>query len=296
MSDHGAGKLHAMVNLNRWLANEGHLTFVEGQGAYRRSSLINRVATAYKRYLPVSWRAWIRRSLPGSFKSAKEKMESQLFASAIAWQKTRVYSLGACGNIFINLKGREPAGTVEAGSEYEALRDEVAARLAELRSPQGKPLVRQVLRREEVYHGRYLDLAPDLVVTWHDYGYWGRARYDQITTELFETDFSWEFGTLPLSGTHRPDGILIACGGDVIPGQQIEGARLVDLMPSIMSYLQLPVPRTLDGEVLADLFRAGAVEIRYADADEDALEQEEFSFSASEEDRIKQHLENLGYL
>jgi predicted AlkP superfamily phosphohydrolase/phosphomutase len=295
LSDHGGGPLQAMVNLNRWLADEGWLAFRQSGGVKQRSRLINQAAHAYKTYLPHSVRAWIRRTLPGPFKQAKEQMESALFGDAIAWEETRVYSLGACGSIFVNLRGREPAGLVAPGNEYEALCQEVSERLMTLKTPGGKPLVKQVLRREELYHGPFLADAPDLIIVWHDYGYWGRARYDQSAPELFETDFHWDFGVLPISGTHRPEGILMATGPGVAAGHSITGAKLIDLTPTMMAFLGIPVPRGLDGCVLESIFGPGSLSITYDETDA-VLEQGDFAFSAEEEAKIKQHLTDLGYL
>jgi predicted AlkP superfamily phosphohydrolase/phosphomutase len=295
MSDHGAGPLHAMVNLNRWLADEGWLTFRQSGSVQRRSHFINRAAHAYKTYLPGSVRAWIRQTLPGSFKQAKEQMESALFGDAIAWDKTEVYSLGACGSIFVNLRGREPSGNVTPGHEYEALCQAVSERLLTLENPDGKPLVKHVWRRDELYHGRFLEDAPDLIVVWHDYGYWGRARYDQNAPELFETDFHWDFGVLPISGTHRPEGILMAVGPGITAGQAVTGAKLIDLAPTMLAFLGIPVPCGLDGRVLESIFTLDTLSITYDETDA-ALEQGDFAFSSEEEEKIKQHLTDLGYL
>jgi predicted AlkP superfamily phosphohydrolase/phosphomutase len=294
LSDHGAGPLHAMVNLNRWLADEGWLTFRQSAGMKQRSRLINQTAHAYKTYLPGPVRAWIRQTLPNPFKVAKEQIESALFSDAIAWEQTKVYSLGACGNIFINLKGREPSGVVTE-AEYEAVCQAVSRRLLTLQTPQGTPLVKKVWRREELYHGPFLADAADLIIVWHDYGYWGRARYDQNALELFETDFHWDFGVLPISGTHRPEGILMALGPGIAAGQTITGAKLIDLAPTLLAFLGMPVPRGLDGRILESIFAPDSLTITYDETDPFG-EENEFAFSAEEEAKIKQHLTDLGYL
>jgi predicted AlkP superfamily phosphohydrolase/phosphomutase len=294
LSDHGAGPLQAMVNLNRWLADEGWLTFRQSVGIRQRSRLITQTAHAYKTYLPAPVRAWIRQTLPAPFKQAKEQIESALFSDAIAWERTRVYSLGACGNIFINLKGREPSGVVTA-AEYEALCQAVSQRLLSLQTAEGKPLVKKVWRREELYHGPFLAEAPDLIIVWHDYGYWGRARYDQSAAELFETDFHWDFGVLPISGTHRPEGILMAAGPGIAAGQLATDARLIDLAPTILAFLGMPVPRGLDGRILESIFAPDSLTVTYDEADS-LKGKDEFAFSAEEEAKIKQHLADLGYL
>ncbi len=303
MSDHGAGKLHAMVNLNRWLADEGYLAFRGTRAVSQRASLIKRAAVAYKRFLPAAARAWVRRHLTGAFTRAKEVMESNLFAAPIDWEHTRAYALGACGNVFINLQGREPNGVVPPGPAYEALRDEIAGRLAALRGPEGQLLVEAVRRREEVYHGPYLDLAPDLVVIWRDYGFWGRARYDQNAPELFETQFAWDFGILPQSGTHRPDGVLIAAGPGIPADLAIEGARLIDLAPTILAYLGVPVPGSMDGAALTRLFADAPLTVRYVEDGQESNgdagsgpPEETFRFTDEEEAKVMRRLEELGYL
>ena len=65
--------------------------------------------------------------------------------------RSRVYSL-IPGRIYVNVKGREPTGIV-APQDYDAVRDDAAATLLELRAPNGDAVIRQVLKREEVYWG-----------------------------------------------------------------------------------------------------------------------------------------------
>lgn len=296
MSDHGAGRLKSWVNLNRWLADEGYLTFKQSKQGKRQSRLISRIAAAYKKYMPQPLRAWVRRTWQKQFTTAKERMESELFASAINWSQTRVYALGACGNIFINTVGREPEGIVQPGQAYEVLREQLIERLGDLRIPgTDEPLVQKVWRREELYHGPYLEDAPDLVITWTDYGYWGRARYDQNWPEIFEPVSTWDFSSLPLSGTHRPNGIFMAQGPGVVVNPTVAGAALIDLMPTFLAFLGVPVPRTLDGRVLEEIFADGLPGIMFVDDDEHT-DDTGFAFTPEEEAKVMQHLENLGYL
>jgi hypothetical protein len=61
-----------------------------------------------------------------------------------------------------------------------------------------------------------------------------------------------------LSGTHEsaPDGFLLAYGSAVAPGRPGR-ASLVDVAPTILYYLGLPVGRDMDGFARTDLFDAG---------------------------------------
>lgn len=295
ISDHGGGPLHALVNLNRWLADEGLLAFRGKQKGNWRNRMIKSAAALYKTYVPTAWRAWVRRQYQGQFTQAKERMESELFASAIDWGQTQAYSLGACGNIFVNVRGREPQGIVEPGAEYEAVREAIIKQLVNLRSPDGKLIVKEVLRREDVYHGPHLEKAPDLIVIWHDYGYWGRARYDQDWPDLFEPVVNWDFSSIPLTGTHRPEGVVIAYGPGVQPGH-IQSANLIDITPTVLAYLNTPIPKGFDGRVLTDLFAPDTLSITYQDDEDDLQTGGGHRFSAEEEAQVLQHLERLGYI
>ncbi|HXM70743.1 MAG TPA: hypothetical protein VN970_06395, partial [Thermoanaerobaculia bacterium] len=51
-----------------------------------------------------------------------------------------------------------------------------------------------------------------------------------------------------------PDGVLMLYGDGVQPGALLTRARLVDVLPTLMYALHLPVARDLDGEVLTPAF------------------------------------------
>jgi hypothetical protein len=57
-------------------------------------------------------------------------------------------------------------------------------------------------------------------------------------------------------GTHEwaPDGFLLAYGGNVAPGQYRRGS-IVDLAPTVLYYMGVPVGRDMDGFARTDIFR-----------------------------------------
>ena len=74
----------------------------------------------------------------------------------------------------INLKGRDHQGAVEP-EEYEPLRDWLIDELSAIRDPEtGLALFSRVCRREEVYEGDALNLAPDVVIEMAEYETEGR--------------------------------------------------------------------------------------------------------------------------
>jgi hypothetical protein len=71
------------------------------------------------------------------------------------------------------------------------------------------------------------------------------------------------FGEPELSGTHEgaPDGFLLAYGRDGEPGRKRRGS-LVDVLPTLLYYLGLPVGRDMDGYARTDLFTAAFADAR----------------------------------
>ncbi len=63
-------------------------------------------------------------------------------------------------------------------------------------------------------------------------------------------------GDSGITGTHEraPDGFLLAYGTAVEPGRRQRGS-VVDVTPTVLYYLGLPVGRDMDGYARSDLFR-----------------------------------------
>jgi len=63
-------------------------------------------------------------------------------------------------------------------------------------------------------------------------------------------------GTPELSGTHEdaPDGFMLAYGAAVAPGRK-DRASVVDVVPTILYFLGLPVAHDMDGYARIDVFR-----------------------------------------
>ena len=89
------------------------------------------------------------------------------------WAKTRAAPIGYFGNIFFNVKGREPDGIVNDGMELDKLRRMVADELLSLEDPEtGESAVERVYFREELYPGKDSPSAPDLIFPYRNYDYY----------------------------------------------------------------------------------------------------------------------------
>ena len=71
-------------------------------------------------------------------------------------------------------------------------------------------------------------------------------------------------GDPEISGTHEaaPDGFLLAYGASVARGRQPARASVVDVVPTILYFLGLPIGRDMDGYARTDLFQGSFTEER----------------------------------
>jgi predicted AlkP superfamily phosphohydrolase/phosphomutase len=77
------------------------------------------------------------------------------------------------------------------------------------------------------------------------------------------------------SGNHRTEGIVILHGDGVRGGAKLNGAGILDIAPTVLTLLGLPVGRDFDGRVLTDALDPGflgAFPPRYVDTLEDGRE------------------------
>jgi predicted AlkP superfamily phosphohydrolase/phosphomutase len=150
------------------------------------------------------------------------------------------------GQLFINLRGRDPEGIV-APNDYEPLRSKLIHELAALVNPAtGKPHYARVYRREEIYSGQFLDSMPDLLCVPRDLRV-ADSGMGFRSNRLFDTDSA-------ISGTHREVGIFAMRSPGVRRGVAIPEIRIYDIAPTILHCLDLPIPDDMDGQVITSAF------------------------------------------
>lgn len=298
MSDHGAGPFKRSVDLNAWLEQEGFLSFTED--ARDRSDRV--FARMYR-----LWREGPRRLLsPWQRRRLKEWLPSGLrlrvdadwrspLMTHVDWLHTRAFSEGTEGLISLNLQGREPQGVVPPG-EREKVLCEIEAALHRLRDPETeRPVVERVSRREELYHGQALERAPDLIVQWSEEQYHSRATRNARGT-VFLNPGKWKNTRMVLSGHHRRQGVIFAKGPSVTPGTTLNGAKIVDLAPTVLALMGLPLVPDFDGKVLREL-TVGIDGITVEDTGQVSPPSDESTpYSAEEASQVEDLLRGLGYL
>jgi predicted AlkP superfamily phosphohydrolase/phosphomutase len=291
VSDHGAGSLDGVVNLNAWLEREGFLAYLDEPGAVRR--LGRRALAARRKLLPARARNLVKRAAPELADRAARPSATRLIDMA----RTRAFSYGAFGNVVLNVRGREEQGIVEPGAEYQSVRAELKERLLELRAPGGERIVRAVHDRESLYEGPALDRAPDLIVEFDDYAWLGKGNLRRRTPAIWD-EVEIESGSdYAYVGSHRPDGMVALAGPSVSRGVTL-AAGIEDVAPTILYLLGEPVPSRFEGRVLTEALDATILDgrpIEYVDADEVGRQGVE-SYSSAEAVEVEGRLRSLGYL
>jgi len=294
LSDHGMGPAHNFIVLNNWLLDAGLL------------QLKRDIPRAMKRWLfdagftlrnvhRVADRIGLAKHAEYKGLYSMDHLMKLVFLSFldVDWSRSRAYSFGRhLGSIYLNVKGREPEGIVEPGQEYEEVREEIIRLAERFTHPRtGEPLIGEIIKREDVYTGPYLDRAPDLILRPRDETniFFGLADFGSSTT----VDTVYRY-----SGMHRDYGLLIMSGKGVNSGGSIDGAGIEDLAPTILYAMGCPIPEDMDGKVLDEVFteefKARAPLISSAEAS--SRELEEFGYSEEAEAEIKERLRGLGYL
>ena len=277
LSDHGFGPQYKKFFINKWMVEQGLLSLIETKRKWR----------SYLRKFDV---AGIRRIIPS--KLTRRVRTSFTVFNCIDWPHTRAYAgTSSEQGIFINLKGREPFGTVSPGKEYQAVVAEVCEKLDKLVDPDtGEKVVSKVFLRDELYRGPHTELAPDIIFELKGMSYLTQENVGR--RQLFESS-GFE------SGSHRREGILIMKGPHFKKGLKFKDASILDLTPTILYCFGLPVDSDMDGKVLTDCFeeaflKNNPIQVIKFDAGSGTVGKKEV-YSDSETQEIESALKGLGY-
>jgi predicted AlkP superfamily phosphohydrolase/phosphomutase len=177
---------------------------------------------------------WLWRRMPRSARIRGRNILSPVVRDIDLETRDRDYfairSNDDCGAIRINLEGREPAGRIRAGREYDELCETISRDLREIVNLEtGEPLVSDVLRTDELFEGAHLADLPDLNVIWNR-----SAPVRKIHSRKIGVIEGRYEG--PRSGDHRPRGFYLMRGPGIGCGSS-PPISAMDLAPTICAWL-----------------------------------------------------------
>ena len=294
LSDHGFGRLMGNINANQYLKEWGYLSVLP-QAEDRFADLKKLIKHSQYEPLRRVYRsvAAARKHRIASDTPAKEHDSWADNAQSVMksrgatwdWERTKAALVYAyqMGFVYINVRGRGPQGIVDPGQQYEAIVADLLERFAGLRHPlTGQKLLQAAVRVGDVYPpARNSVFLPDIVLIPVD-GYGFAFSLSEAPPAVSE------------EGTHRHNGVLVMCGEGVTTTNTGPTPNLIDVAPTILNLLGLPVPSDMDGRVLESLVDSGSP-VRYEEVDSQVVSFAS-AYDPEEEDIVAQRLKGLGYL
>ena len=301
VSDHGFGPAYRIFYLNEWLRRNGYLILKKEEMAGKvglRTRIIgklsapliwlNNTSPTFRRLIaPLKKRA-LSNFIRDEYVRAKERGLVRIHHLPVDWARTKAYCPDEA-SLYLNLRGRDPQGTVEAGPQAKTLLEEIAAGLRTIPDPQtGKPVKITLYRKEDIYKGPFLAEAPEIIVVMDDY-----------TTEVMAELGSGELfvPSRTRSGTHTPEGLFIAYGPEIPEGVNVSPG-IMDIAPTTLHLMDVPIPEETDGRVLLELFKEGSPPaqrpIRFEPSPIARHTVEEYT--EEEQAQVEKQLRDLGYL
>ena len=226
--------------------------------ASRTASAKPGALTRLRRLVPDEWRMSLKSRLPLDL---QDRLSVFWRAGSRNWATTRAFPLTADvdGYVRINLRGREAAGTVEPGAEYEDLCRRIAEGMRSfIDADTGEPIVDDMAFSDSCFPGspRRNDL-PDLIVRWRPTP---AARHRQLVSPRFGA-LDWRTpGKMPngRSGNHNANGFLLAVGDGITAGSSLSGGHILDLPPTVYALFDLSAPSHMTGRPIREVTSTGA--------------------------------------
>jgi len=290
VSDHGTGRqISRGFCVNNWLASCGFLAKNNGN-----SSSVRELSNLLKdRFTEFAKRRDLYNFLRSLHYFVMQKMGKDAYPTlsegkTIQWERTKAFSYEGGGTNFTGIqilhKRIFPNSAVDS-DEYENLRNELCRRLKDLKDPQtGSHMIEKVFLKEQVFHGDQKHLMPDIILKLKD----NYQTISSLASSIVVSDRDL---------VHTERGIFIADGPIFRKGLEIEQMNIVDIAPTVLHILNIPIPEDMCGKVIRALF-----------TDESRLAEERIKYQAPkaikdhhtilerEKKQIEERLRVLGYL
>jgi predicted AlkP superfamily phosphohydrolase/phosphomutase len=274
VSDHGFCALDYAVSINVWLRQKGYLQLLPQK---------ERVwSVAKKKIKPLKSMAKtygdIRKGLEGPGRTPPYYQKDLVHIRRIIdLEKTKAFCLGGMGGIlYIN-------GTLPERAELaKKLTSEL---LRDLGPASAKPVIAQIRPGSQVYGESARDSAPDLVAEF------GKGVV-QVIYPLGDAVVEPARYDGKQHGTHERNGIIAIHGPGIKSGEKLDG-DIIDIVPTVLAYFGISVPRHIDGKVLSGAF------IEPPDVDFEDMDfggSAPADYSDAEQAEVERHLADLGYM
>ena len=295
VSDHGAGPRRGASHLMKDL-------FVScGMMRPRKGlqdlpfQLKKKVFLGLQGYLPIELQEALARWFPALFVQAKSGGLTQ----GVDLQRSLVYATDA-SEVHILKDYDSTVGKPNPPGDYQTLLARLEDLFDSLQDPVcDEPIRPEIRRAREIYWGPQLKRAPDLLLGWgterliSDMEARDGARLHRISGPKDLNGFL-------ISGTHRPEGILMAAGPRLCSGRSIAPASVYDIAPTILHLLDIPIPSGLDGRVLDEALTIAPTHTERQSTSQALADTQEAAsgetYTPEERELVLRRLRDMGYM
>jgi predicted AlkP superfamily phosphohydrolase/phosphomutase len=288
LSDHGVGPLYKILNTNLFLYKIGKLKLKRTPGTFSRFTLARLGIDPVSMFRNLKTiRAGKSVSLATASKHIGLLKKIFLSKDDIDWSRTEAFALFGQGQIFINRIGVFPNGTVNE-TKYTQIVSEIVDELKKVRNENGVLIVDKIFRREELFKGPLSEKCPDIQF-YTVPGYSPGGSFSFGATNILT-------GSYDVSGAHSMDGIVVLSqAGFAGSKRAINDADLMDITPTILHLMGIPIPSDMDGKVLSD-YETNDAPVLIQQHEQYDKSSTPNGFTKEEEKDIEDHLRSLGYI
>ncbi|MEU4293291.1 alkaline phosphatase family protein [Kribbella sp. NPDC026596] len=170
---------------------------------------------------------------------------------------------GGTAQIYVNLAGRDPGGTVPA-AQYENVRNQIISAFQNLTDPAnpGKQVVLKILKKEEL---RDVDGSDSLhpsrsgdvvVVTRPPYQFDAATPGQRIAFSQFFGQHGYLPNLVDIAHNVNMHATFVAAGPGIRHRDPLPGVRAVDLAPTLSVLMGIPGPQNARGRILYDVLNS----------------------------------------
>ena len=274
VSDHGFGKPKKYFYVNNALYNAGYLK--------TKSNPTRNMQTLTAAFFEKSSRILfhilpIQRIVRSSI--GRKLILSSGGTSGIDFDSSKAFYHSVCSRgIRIIRKDKYGRGLVDEDN-YEKVREELIEFLKNIRDPDtDEKIVEKVYKWEEIYGEDAVNDPLDIIFDLkEEYGAQELLQPPQGLRSMLRSTSKLEIlsppGFYDWLGDHRRNGILFMYGNNIERGKRID-ASVLDITPTVLALLGVPIPTYIDGSIISNAF-IEKIEVKRIDYKEKKLTEAE---------------------
>lgn len=166
------------------------------------------------------------------------------------WTRTQAFRLPSVGNSYlrVNLAGREPAGIVAPGDQYNALLAQIETQFRELVDPvTGERVVEDVYFPADHFQGPKVNELPDVAIVWNS-----RRPINAVKSDALGIVSGQQ--AMHRSGNHRPEGFALFRGPAFAADVRTVQGDARQIAPAVLNVFGIQAPAHYDMQAPESIF------------------------------------------